>query len=203
MPINFIPNDPKASGGPPMRQSAQRGERAANVAGFTYVSHQAAAPRPLGDPEFLFWQSRQAAIAALVTYETLDGKKVTRWARSTSNRKLDLVPNAGVDLNAYYNGQSLSFFEYTTGPKTTWSGASTDVGAHEAGHALLDQARPDLWDSAYTETNAFHEAFGDCMALLTALADPATRDKVRKEIRKRNFVEATAEDLSDGVRRTL
>ena len=72
-----------------------------------------------------------------------------------------------------------------TGTKSTWSGASTDVVAHESGHALLDQSRPDLWDSSYPETNAFHEAFGDCMALLTAFADPATRTAVFSPIRLR------------------
>src|SRR5205814_6768646 len=137
------------------------------------------------------------------TYESLSGGKVIKWARASSPKKLHLLPDDGVDLNAYYDGDSLRFFEYTTGAKTTWSGASTDVVAHECGHALLDQARPDLWDSAYTETNAFHEAFGDCMALLTAFSDSPTRDKVRAKLRQANFVEATAEDLSDGVRRAL
>src|SRR5512146_1972083 len=203
MPINFIPNDPKASGGPPMRRKTPRAERASTVAGFNYVPHGSAAPHPLGDPQFLFWQSREAALAAVAAYEGLDGKKVTRWARSTNRRKLDLKPNAGTDLNAYYDGQSLSFFEYTTGTKTTWSGASTDVVAHETGHALLDQVRPDLWDSSYTETNAFHEAFGDCMAILTGFEDPATRLLLRTKLRRQNFLEATAEDLSDGVLRAL
>jgi hypothetical protein len=203
MPINFIPNDPKASGGPPMRQKTPRAERASSVAGFTYVVHGSAAPHPLGDPQFLFWQSREAALAAIATHEGLDGKKVTRWARSANRRKLDLQPNAGTDLNAYYDGQSLSFFEYTTGSKTTWSGASTDVVAHETGHALLDQVRPDLWDSSYTETNAFHEAFGDCMAILTGFEDSATRLLMRTRLRRQNFLEATAEDLSDGVLRAL
>jgi hypothetical protein len=203
MPINFIPNDPKASGGPPTRQKAPRTDRPATVAGFTYVPHQPAGLHPPGDPEFLFWQSREAALAAVAAYETLAGKKVARWARSTPVRKLDLLPDDGVDLNAYYNGDSLNFFHYKTGTKTTWSGASTDVVAHESGHALLDQSRPDLWDSSYPETNAFHEAFGDCMAILTAFADPATRALVRTKLRRKNFLEATAEDLSDGVLRAL
>lgn len=203
MPINFIPNDPQASGGPPMRSKTPRAERVATAAGFNYVPHGSAAPHPLGDPQFLFWQSREAALAAVATYEGLDGKKVTRWARSSNRRKLDLKPDTGTDLNAYYDGQSLSFFEYTTGTKTTWSGASTDVVAHETGHALLDQARPDLWDSSYPESNAFHEAFGDCMAILTAFDDAATRRAVRTKLRRQNFVEATAEDLSDGVLRAL
>ena len=203
MPINFIPNDPKASGGPPTRQKTPRTDRPATVAGFNYIAHKPASLHPLGDPEFLFWQSREAALAAVATYETLAGKKVARWARSTPIRKLDILPDDGLDLNAYYNGSSLNFFHYKTGTKSTWSGASTDVVAHESGHALLDQSRPDLWDSSYPETNAFHEAFGDCMAILTAFADPATRTAVRAKLRRQNFLEATAEDLSDGVRRAL
>ncbi len=203
MPINFIPNDPLARKGPAMRRKSARPERPAGVAGFSYVTHQPAATYPPGTPDFLFWQTREAALAAVATYEMVSGAKVKQWARSTPIGRLNLLPNEGVDLNAYYDGQSLSFFEYTTAQKTTYSGASTDVVAHEAGHALLDQSRPDLWGSNYIETNAFHEAFGDCMALLTALADPRTRAAVRASVRRQNFVEATAEDLSDGVRRAL
>jgi len=201
MPITFIPNDPRSKGGPPPRAQTPRAERPGTVAGFTYVPHSAAAQHPLGDPEFLFWQSREAALAAIQTFESLSGGKVRDWFGSS--RKIDLLPDDGVDLNAYYDRGSVTFFHYTTSGKTTWSGASTDVVAHEVGHALLDQMRPELWDSAYTETGAFHEAFGDCMALLTAFADPVTLADVRRRMRKPNFVEATAEDLSAGVRRAL
>jgi hypothetical protein len=201
MAINFIPNDPLARNGPPMRRKAPLVGRPAGVAGFSYVAEPPAAPYAVGTPDFLFWQTREAALAAVRTYEGLRGQKVREWARSNPRRRLDLRPDVGNDLNAYYDGQSLKFFHYTTGAKTTYSGASTDVVAHEVGHALLDQARPDLWESNYPETNAFHEAFGDCMALLTALDDTGTREAVRNKIRQRNFVEAWGEDLSDGVRR--
>jgi hypothetical protein len=203
MAINFIPNDPLAVATIPMRSKTARATRSGTVAGFTYGAHGPQARYAPGTPDFLFWQSRDAAIAAVKVFEGLQGRRVTRWARSSDPKKLDLVPNAGVDLNAYYDGQSLSFFEYPAGGVTIYSGASTDVVAHEAGHALLDSIRPDLWDSTFPETNAFHESFGDCIAILTALADPATRTAVLASIRSQNAVEATAEDLSAGVRRAL
>ena len=205
MPINYIPNDPLAQSSIPMRQKAPRRDRASTRAGFTLPP---APPKTLfnpGTPEFLFWQCREAALTALSVWEGIDGK-ITRWARSANPKKLDLLPNAGEDLNAYYDGQSLAFFEFMTGSKTTFSGASTDVVAHESGHAVLDSLRPELWDDLFIETGAFHEAFGDCVAILTALGDRVQRDKLRRTVPNldaENFLEATAEDLSDGVKREL
>jgi hypothetical protein len=203
MPINFIPNDPLAKNGPPLRRQAPHVNRPSGAAGFTWISHAAAARYPIGSPGFLFWQSREAALRAVSSHEALTGKRVARWARSPDPKRLELSPNDGQDLNAYYDGRGLRFFEYTTGAKTTYSGASTDVVAHECGHALLDQLRPDLWSSSFIESGAFHEAFGDCTALLTAFADARTRSLVRARLHEANFLEATAEDLSDGVRRAL
>ena len=72
------------------------------------------------------------------------------------------------------------------------------------GHGLLDATRPDLWDAVFLETGAFHEAFGDCMAVLTALNDRDSRKQVARgtgTLKKGNFVEATAENLSEAIRR--
>jgi hypothetical protein len=90
-----------------------------------------------------------------------------------------------------------------TGTTMTQSGASTDVVSHEAGHAILDAQRPDLWDTPYLEVGGFHEAFGDIVAIVTALRDAATRKALlaaSPDLGTANFVEATAEDLSNGVR---
>ena len=204
MAINFIPNDPLAIAALPMRQQAARTNRPAGRAGFTFSNTSSQKVYAPGTPGFLFWQCREAALLAVEVWEGLDGA-LARWARAASPKKLALRQNAGIDLNAYYDGQSVSFFEYTGGGKTTHSGASTDVVAHEVGHGLLDAIRPDLWDINLTEAGAFHEAFGDCMAILTALGDRATRDAVLMaplNPNVANFVETTAEDLSDGVRRS-
>ncbi len=143
---------------------------------------------------------------AVARWEDLDGN-LSQWTRATLNRKrLALLQDDGVDLNAFYDGQSLSFCHVQTGAKKTFSGASTDVLAHETGHALLDAIRPDLWDTNFLEVGACHEAVGDCMALLTALSDSATRMAMlaaSPDLGSSNFLEATAEDLSDGVRREL
>ena len=206
MTINFIPNDPLAVSAVPMRQKTPHADRPANRAGFIFSN---IAPEGLfnpGTPQFLFWQCREAALLAVEVWEALAGP-LTKWARATPNiKKLRLLQDNGDDLNAFYNGQSLSFFHHPTGSKTTFSGASTDVVAHESGHGFLDVIRPDLWSSMLTETGAFHEAFGDCMALLTAFSDQISRQKllsVSPTLTAQNFLEATAEDLSDGVRRAL
>lgn len=204
--INFIPNDPLAMADIPLRQQAPRPDRPATRAGFTFITPAPAegvhAP---GTPEFLFWQSREAALAAVEAWEVIEGP-LTSWAveRVTNPRKLPLLPDADDVLNAFYDGDSLSFFHHTTGGKTTYSGASTDVVAHETGHALLDSIRPDLWDSPFTEIGAFHEAFGDCVGLVTAFFDSASRKKVLQvapSLDAASFLEAFAEDLSDGVLR--
>lgn len=68
--------------------------------------------------------------------------------------KLDLHQDKGVDFNAYYNRRSLSFFHGGPPEDRFFSGASTDVVAHEAGYAFLDAIRPDLWNSSLFEINA-------------------------------------------------
>ena len=205
MAINFIPNDPLAVNALPMRQVNPRANRPASRAGFNFVNP---APEGLfnpGTPEFLFWQTREAALLAVEVWENLNGN-LSRWARSINIRKLNLLQDDGDELNAFYDGQSLSFFHHTTGTRTTFSGASTDVVAHEAGHAFLDTLRPELFLSTITEQGAFHEALGDCIALIVGFFDRDTRVALLNasaNLATANFLEATAEDLADGVRRAV
>jgi hypothetical protein len=146
-------------------------------------------------------QAREAALAAVAAWEACTGPH-KKW--QGNRRRLPLVQDAGVDINAFYDRTRFAFFHRQIGATTFFSGASTDVVAHEVGHGLLDSQRPDFWDVNFLEVGAFHEAFGDCIAMLTALNDLETRQKLLAAagtLRKRNFVESTAEDLSEGIRR--
>ena len=205
--INFIPNDPRAAGAPPMHRVSARPDRPANRAGFTVAGNEPQAVLPPGTPGFVRWQARQAALLTLGAWEAALGAPITSWSTGVANPKsLTIEPDRGDDLNAYYDRESLSFFHHQTGTTMTFSGASADVVSHEAGHAVLDAIRPDLWDTPYLEVGGFHEAFGDVTAIVTALSDLATRKALlaaSPDLGTANFVEATAEDLSNAVRLAL
>ncbi len=197
MPITYIPNDPRA-GQPPNGTIAPHAGRPAGLAGFVFQNVVAEDPYPVGSDGFLFWQCREAALRAVDLWETIDGP-LTTWQ---PGQTLRLIQKGGQpQLNAFYNRNSLSFFEVSGAGATYQSGASTDVVAHEAGHAFLDMIRPDLWSAMVGEQGAFHESFGDCIAILTALEDRATRQALiaGNLLRQSNFVESTAEDLSHGI----
>src|SRR5262249_13100445 len=85
-----------------------------------------------------------------------------------------------------------------------FSGESPDVVCHELGHAILDALKPQLFDAASTEVAAFHEAFGDMSAILSALQLPTERQKVLTETQGRLNVTSRlsrlAEQLGWGIR---
>jgi hypothetical protein len=203
MTINFIPNDPLVSS-LAMRTEEPRPDRLADQAGFEVAGVQPADIYAPGTPGFLRWQSRQAALRAVLAWSEILGEPVASWAEGAADpHRLPLLPDTGDDLNAYYDRESVSFFHHRIGADTVFSGASTDVVAHEVGHAILDAIRPSLWASNYLETGGYHEAFGDITAVLTALADDQTRAALLAEnpdIARTNEVEATAEQLSDAIR---
>lgn len=119
----------------------------------------------------LAWQAASCAITIgkSVHYMVAHSKKpITKWARTNN---LMVLPRAGKDLNAFYDRRSLQFF-YIKDPVTgqmVFACESASVVAHELGHALLDIIRPDFWNTQAVEVWAFHEAFGDCNAILELL----------------------------------
>lgn len=204
MAINFIKNDPDATGAA-VEQITPAPDRPAGSIGFRIDGLPTEQPYPKTSADFVAWQAREAALRALSIFEGICGP-LPGWTGVASRKSLNLYANLGQDLNAYYDRDSVSFFEFQVGTRKVYSGASTDVVAHEVGHAILDALRPDLWSVSMLEAGAFHEGFGDCIALMTALADQQTRIDILQgdnTLSKANFVETTAEQLSHAIGKAI
>jgi len=204
MPILFIPNDPEAKKASPARRIKPAAPRKSGKTDFNLGALPQKKIWPPDSDEFLVWQCREAVMRALAMWEKIAGP-LKHWQGSTRRTKLKVNIDEGSDLNAYYDRQSLGYYHFRSKSSKLLRrfAASTDVVSHECGHALLDAVRPELWDSNFTEPNAFHEAFGDCIALLTALADLDTRKALLKQdpkLGKANFVETLIESLANGLR---
>lgn len=175
MAIRFVHNDPKGVpfvetviGPAPARSTALADFDMAGLAGEQVY--------PLGSPEFVDWQCREAALRTLTAWETVAGP-LAAW--HGDRRTIDLLPRHGIELAASYRRTSLGFGQWpggAAGDPTFFVGASADAVSHEVGHAILDARRPELWESLFTEVAAFHEGFSDCVALLVALFDHDVTD---------------------------
>jgi hypothetical protein len=145
---------------------------------------------------------RQIVNDALVFMNSKSPKKITKWA-ATNN--LMLIARAGVDANAYYDRQSLKFFYFPDNirKKNVFACDSRAVVTHEFGHALLDSIRPDLWSVMSEEIWAYHEAFGDMVALLNSLQYEKIIDFALKEtnndLKKSNIISRLASDMGIGL----
>lgn len=197
--VSYIPNDPLANGGPttrtvspvrfPSGAASARVEPAAKAGTYLPNTH-----------EFDYWQARTALVAGMKAWREADGKYLSRWWGD--QRVLPVYTDAGDDLNAFYDRSSLQFFAHSYGGQTVHSAASVDVVTHELGHAILDAVRPDFWDVPFIEVAALHEAFGDCIAMLSALGDAEIRAAVLKlspDLSVTQFVESLAEQLGDAI----
>ena len=152
---------------------------------------------PLGSYES---QSANCFVTIAHTIEFLNkytDKPIVNWA---ATNVLSIFPRAGVDLNAYYDRMHLKFFSFThekTG--TIYTCDSSDIVSHELGHAILDSYRPDMWNAAFLESAAFHEAFGDFVAMMQSLS----RDEISNyaisqtggDFAKENVVSNLAEQM--------
>jgi hypothetical protein len=200
MPIRYLPNDPLALNVLPPREQPARPDLTEPHASFSYAAELVENVYSLDSAEFRFWQCREAALATLEAWTAL-APAPRLW--QNGQRLLPLLHDAGRGLNAHYDRTAVAFLSWETDARKTYPAASTDAVAHEVGHALLDALRPELWESVYTETAAFHEAFADCMALLVSLGDAPSRQALLQgglQLRAPNSLEALAEDVAEGVR---
>ena len=200
--IAYTPNDPLASGGPPARHIRPSRLPSGDVATFKVQPSAVAGTYPPLTPEFDYWQTLTALVAGLKTWKAIEGSSLHRWFGN--QKTLPVLTNSGDDLNAFYDRSSLQFFAHTFGGVTVHSAESTDVVTHEEGHGLLDAIRSDFFDVPFIEVGALHEAFGDCMAILTAISDKGIRDAMlaaSPDLSGNQFVESLAEQLGDAIRR--
>lgn len=96
-----------------------------------------------------------------------------RWL---SGGPLVVRPHVKKEANAFYDFLSPSLnFGYFESPflrSPAWGCLSHDVIAHELGHAILDSIRPYFSKTLTSDTAAFHESFGDLVAMFAALKHP-------------------------------
>lgn len=157
---------------------------------------------PPGTAEF---QAGQLYVVLTRTYTMWLDFFDRAWAWQPGFARLPIVPRASEELNAYYDRTALKFC-YATDPvtrETIYTCESSDIIAHECGHAILDAQHPEYWDSLLSETAAFHEAFSDFSALLVALDSPQVRAwalaENKGDLAKSNIATRLAEQMARGL----
>lgn len=193
--VNVFTNDPNAKGLGLEQIAPPTGKSPFSIPGWT----SAGGLFNPGTPEF---QAGELYVVLTQTYATWVDFFGADFGWQPGVAQLPIVPRAGQDFNAYYDRTGLKFF-YNTDQKTNqliYACESSDVVAHECGHAVLDAHHPDYWDSLLSETGAFHEAFGDMSAMLITLGDAAVRAAILAEnhgdLVKSNAVSRLAEQLA-------
>jgi hypothetical protein len=132
---------------------------------------------PQGHGSFTGANAFGAAAATVNKYNQvlgeLTGKKI-EWA--FGKEQLKVSPETGEWPNAFYARQfeGVHFFDV----KHTSTGDSGEVASHEVGHAVLDALRPGYLGATGPESGAFHEAFGDVLAMLMTLGNDQAVERI-------------------------
>ena len=185
--VTIIPHDPLTSKpGVIEVEKAKVGSTLANEKAYSInASNPKAIPDlegnylyELGTAQFDQVNSFNTVSQTVDMMESAKGSPV-KWA--FKNPKLGVNPHKREGMNAYYsrNEASVNFFYFKSEPlgKTVQTSQSSDIVAHEVGHAVLDGIRPGYlgWD---VETMSVHEAFGDMSSMMYALKDEGIRNTV-------------------------
>ena len=176
--VNVFTNDPTAKGLRLEQVPLPAGKSPFAIPGWTGAGG-------LFQPGTVEFQAGQLFVVLTQTYAAWTEFFGEDFAWKSGAAELPIYPRAGEELQAYYDQTSLRF-QYGTDPKrnqTVYTCESSDIVAHECGHAVLDAHQPDYWHALYPETGAFHESFGDISALLVTLGNPAVRAAVLAETR--------------------
>lgn len=119
--------------------------------------------------------------------------------------RLMLVPAAGLKNNAFYDRSSKSLQLYFFRDAKTPGGLgycslAHDIVTHEAGHAVLDGIRPHFLRNSSWETAAFHEFFGDMVAILTTVRSNFARKYLDVDLKSENFLSGIARQFGEATR---
>jgi hypothetical protein len=98
-----------------------------------------------------------------------------RLGWSFHSHQLKVAPHGMMDANAFYSPADEGLvFGYFSGQKgqTVYTSLSHDIVVHEATHALLDCLRERYMYPSGPDQAAFHEGFGDVVALLSVFSLP-------------------------------
>lgn len=133
----------------------------------------------VGTPQFDQVNAHAVVANTLHMYDRYLGRPAT-WAFGGA---LTVNTHAGRGKTAFYRrwDGSINFFEWNSSSlgKRVTTAQAADVIAHEIGHAIWDGVRPRAGYS--NEAGAFHEAFGDCSALLHALQHRSNLEKALEQ----------------------
>ncbi|MFN8606032.1 MAG: M36 family metallopeptidase [Vulcanimicrobiota bacterium] len=151
----------------------------------------------------------QAFVTSQKTLDLFENYANRKLPWAFESEALGVGPHAGEGVNAYYQrfSESLSFYYFDSKAlgRRVQTSQSADVVSHETGHAILDGLKPEFGHTFDRETKAFHEAFGDCAAMLLTLSRPANRQAVLSEtggdLRRENCLSRMGEEFGYAVRR--
>lgn len=150
-----------------------------------------------------------AATTQICTFHTIkifinsvqkDKRNKLKWPGANI---LKIEPRAGQDLNAYYDRKGLKFFYEEVNNKIIYTCESTDIIAHELGHAVLDCLRPDIFSIQNLETWAYHESFADITALSLQWRNPKMLSEALREtngdLTKSNIISRLGESVGRAI----
>jgi hypothetical protein len=121
--------------------------------------------------------------------------------------KLAINANGGKGFDAFYGRKNgtVNFFQEEDRilGRMVHSGSSGEIVAHEVGHAVLDGIRPEYFGAWRSDVGAFHESFGDILAMHVSLMDDRVVKRVAVQtggdLSKANVVAFMAEELGTGL----
>lgn len=126
----------------------------------------------LSDPTFHAQNVYAIVMRTLAKFEFALGRRVP-WG--SQGHQIHVAPHAFADANAFYSREDRAiFFGYFMGPskRPIFTCLSHDIVAHETTHAILDGIRSRYLEPSSPDQAAFHEGFGDVVALLSMFSLP-------------------------------